>query len=109
MNLYEITFSPTGGTQRGAERLTAAIGAASLPIDLCARPESWEPPVLMAEDICVVSVPSYGGRVPASAADRIRRISGHSAMAIAVVVYGNRAYDDTLLELKDLLVDQGFR
>ena len=49
------------------------------------------------EDICIVAVPSFGGRVPAIAAERLERIRANGAMAILVVVYGNRAYDDTLL------------
>lgn len=59
-------------------------------------------------DICIVAVPSFGGRVPAVAAERINRIRGGGAAAVPVAVYGNRAYDDTLLELKDLLETAGF-
>lgn len=47
---------------------------------------------LEKEDICVVAVPSFGGRVPAIAAERLERIRANGAMAILVVVYGNRAY-----------------
>ena len=61
------------------------------------------------EDVCVVAVPSFGGRVPAIAAERLERIRANGAMAILVVVYGNRAYDDTLLELKTCLKRAGFR
>ncbi len=40
--------------------------------------------------------------------DRINKIKGNGAKAVAVVVYGNRDYDDTLLELKNVLEENGF-
>ena len=52
----------------------------------------------MQEDICIVAVPSYGGRVPDAAVSRLRQMKGNGAGAILMVVYGNRDYDDTLAE-----------
>ena len=107
MNIYEITFSPTGGTGRIAQQLVSGISSTATRIDLCSRrPSSHE---FTGEDLCVVSVPSFAGRVPALAAERIGLLSGNQARAVAVVSYGNRAYDDTVLELKNLLTQQGFR
>lgn len=59
-------------------------------------------------DLVVVGVPVYAGRVPVMAADALLRFRGKGTPAIAVCVYGNRAYDDALLELSDLLGDLGF-
>lgn len=56
----------------------------------------------------MVAVPSFGGRVPAIAAARLEKIRANGAKAILIVVYGNRAYDDTLLELKTMLRNFGF-
>ena len=63
---------------------------------------------LTGEDLCLVSVPSYGGRVPAVAVERLRRISGGGAKVVLVCVYGNREWDDTLTELQDVLEELGF-
>ena len=49
----------------------------------------------------VIAVPSYGGRVPQVAVDRISEIKGNGAKAVLLCVYGNRAYEDTLTELED--------
>ena len=64
---------------------------------------------LSAEDICMVSVPSYGGRVPAVATERIKKIDGCGARAVLNCVYGNREWEDTLTELQDVLEEAGFK
>ena len=75
-------------------------------IDLCHEIDNIN---LSEADICLVSVPSYGGRVPAIAIDRLKKITGNGAKAILNCVYGNRAWEDTLTELQDTLEEQGFR
>jgi ferredoxin len=62
-----------------------------------------------SEDIAVIAVPSYGGRVPAPAVQRLRAIHGNNARAVLMCVYGNRAYEDTLVELEDAARQAGFR
>ena len=109
MNLYEITFSPTGGTERVARCLSAALSGSARKIALTDRTQVFSSFAFSEEDVCLVSVPSFAGRVPAPAAERIRSLRGNGARAVAVVVYGNRAYDDTLLELTDALAEAGFR
>lgn len=59
--------------------------------------------------MAVISVPSYGGRVPAIAIKRLTEISGKGARAVLVCVYGNRAYEDTLAELEDAAKLTGFQ
>lgn len=59
--------------------------------------------------LAVVGVPVYAGRVPAVAVQNLARLHGHDTPAIAVAVYGNRDYDDALLELTDILEGAGFR
>lgn len=60
------------------------------------------------EDIVVVGVPVYAGRVPNVLLKYLKTIIGNGALAIAVVVYGNRNYDDALIELKNILKLDGF-
>lgn len=63
---------------------------------------------LDAEDVLLCGVPSFGGRVPLTALERIKNLHGNGAAAVAVVTYGNRAFDDTFAELQDALEAQGF-
>ena len=49
------------------------------------------------------------GRVPALAAEWLQGLQAHNTPAVCVVVYGNRAYEDALLELTDILTERGCR
>lgn len=108
MSVYHLIFSPTGGTKRVAELFTKSFCSQSTCIDLCSRSENFSAFSFHEEDLCIVAVPSYGGRVPSAAIERLRRMKGNNARAILIVVYGNRAYDDTFTELQDALTDCGF-
>ena len=99
---YEITFSPTGGTKKCADLLSAAWSEKT-EIDLMDRKADFSKYTFTEEYTCLVAVPSFGGRVPAIATERLQNMQGGGAKAILVVVYGNRAYEDTLVEL-DLLL-----
>ena len=104
---YEITFSPTGGTKKSADLLSAAWKEKT-EINLMKRQDDFTKYMFTAEDICLVAVPSFGGRVPAVATERLSQMQGGGAKAILVVVYGNRAYEDTFVDLEDTLKDRGF-
>lgn len=107
--LYEIYFSPTGGTKKAATFLCTAWKMEYRPVDLTVPKETFQPPVLQEEDVCLVAVPSFGGRIPSAAVERLRQMEGNGAKTVLLCTYGNRAFDDTLLELQDLLTENGFR
>ncbi|WP_407310815.1 EFR1 family ferrodoxin [Desulfosporosinus sp. SB140] len=67
-------------------------------------------PVSFSEqDVVIIGVPVYAGRVPNVLLNYLNTISGHGALAVPVVVYGNRNYDDALIELNDILKFNGFK
>lgn len=105
---YMLYFSPTGGTLKAAEALCAPWSPRIERIDLTDAVRDYSKCQFSKEDICIVAVPSYGGRVPGAAVERLSRMRANHSRAAAVVVYGNRDYDDTLLELKDTLEGAGF-
>ena len=110
---YELYFSPTGGTRRVSEFLTAEISdrlnLTSESIDmLAAVREGSSLPEFSPKDICLISVPSFAGRVPEPVVNLLAKSQGCGARAILNVVFGNRAIDDTLLELRDVLEEAGF-
>lgn len=109
MNLYELSFSPTGGTRKVADCLSQALARKSDQLTLTDRGVAFAGLSLTEDDVALIAVPSYGGRVPAPAVERLSRIKGNGARAILVCVYGNRAYEDTLVELQDTVRQAGFR
>ncbi len=109
MSVYEVVFSPTGGVRRASGIFMKSFSAQSRFVDLTDAHLDFSAFSFGEEDVCVVSVPSYGGRVPAVAVSRLRQMRGNGARAILLSVYGNRAYDDTFAELEDVLTQSGFQ
>lgn len=108
MGTYMISFSPTGGTKKVAGWLVKNFGPEVREIDLTDAAADYTRFAFSSNDICVVAVPSFGGRVPGPAVSRLASMTGDGARVVLAVVYSNRAYEDTLLELKDTLVSAGF-
>lgn len=108
MNIDEICFSPTGGTKKVSEFLSGELSKSYKSIDLSDCQTDFSQISFSEEDFAIIAVPSYSGRVPAPAAERISRIQGNGAKAVIICVYGNRAYEDTLVELEDLAKLAGF-
>lgn len=64
--------------------------------------------VFSPEDMVVFGSPVYIGRMPNLISPYFKQVKGGGALGVAVAVYGNRAYDDGLIELRDIMVDDGF-
>lgn len=99
--VYSIHFSPTGGTAKVTDTIAEQLGD-TCSIDLCDHQIDMSARHFKANDVLVIGVPSFRGRVPALAAQRLARANGNGARAILVCVYGNREFDDTLVELQDI-------
>lgn len=102
---YNIYLSPTGGTKRVADFVSKQFENTQS-IDISLPIESYQ---FNKSDLCIISVPSFAGRVPAIAVERLQQIKGNNTPVVLIVTYGNRAYDDTLIELKDIMENQGFK
>ena len=100
----KAVFSPTGGCCAIADAIVTEV-CQTRHVDLT------YPCVIQSvpEDMPLLAVvPVYGGRVPEPALERLAALKGLGGPAVAVVVYGNRAYEDALLELSDALSANGF-
>lgn len=106
MSIYAIYFSPTGGTEKIVTFIAEQFGVYQS-IDLCEKTSGLTND-FSEEDLCIIGVPSFGGRVPSIALERIKALNGNNATAILITVYGNRAYEDTLIELEDTLIEKNF-
>lgn len=100
-------FSPNGTTQTVAQTIARQLSAQAVMYDLLRCPPQAE--IKLTEDeVFLAAMPVYAGRIPALCRDMLGKIKGNNTPAVAVVVYGNRDYDDALLELSDLLDANGF-
>lgn len=60
-------------------------------------------------DLVIFGTPVYAGRVPNVLLGFLQEhLKGSHACAVPVTVYGNRNYDDALIELRDILEKTGF-
>ncbi len=108
MNTVEIIFSPTGGTEKVAHIIGKQWSADPLRIDLCDAITDFAGCKIGSEDYVLIAMPSYSGRAPAVAIERLGQIVGNGARCALVCVYGNRAYEDTLAEMQDVAEKAGF-
>ena len=81
----------------------------SVVTDLCVKATDIQLPDIHEDDLAVIAMPVFAGRVPALAVERLRMLNPHGAKCAVIAVYGNRAYDDALLELQDVATEMGFR
>ena len=60
------------------------------------------------DDLVIFGTPVYAGRVPNVLLKYLATIQGNGAIAVPVVLFGNRNFDDGLIELRDILENTGF-
>lgn len=108
MKVYRIFFSPTGGTKKAAEALTDTWDGDLIDIDLIKARDQLRTIEFSADDVVFAAVPSFGGRIPSVIYGLLEGVSGNQARTVLTAVYGNRAYEDTLIELKNALENAGF-
>lgn len=114
MNIKAMYFSATGTTEKIIKALASEIsmiinGNKDVEYLDFTLPEARKKPVHYSdEDIVIVGVPVYAGRVPNVLLNYLNMVKSDKSLAVAVVVYGNRNYDDALIELKDILENNEF-
>lgn len=106
--IKKIYFSPTGGTKKAVDIISGIWAEPAEDIDISKKEEDYGRYIFSDKELCLIGVPSFGGRVPDIALKNIRAMKGNDTPAILIITYGNRDYDDTILELKDVLNEHGF-
>jgi ferredoxin len=104
-----VYYSPTGTSKQIVKSIAEGVQFKSA-IQLDLTPPAAKTMKLeeFGAELAIIGVPVYSGRIPVEATYRLRRIKADNTPAILVVVYGNRAYEDALLELKNIITDAGF-
>lgn len=116
-NVWAAYFSGTGTTEKVVKLIGETIsrglneeknGAVEV-FDFSLPSVRQEEKVFQESDIVVFGVPVYAGRVPNLLLKYLNSIRGGGALAIPVVLFGNRNFDDGLIELRNILEADGFR
>ena len=105
-----VYFSPTGTTRKVVEAIAQGLRPQTITtIDLTLLQQHSLNVTPYRKDLAIIGAPVYAGRIPPVARKRLEKINGNGAACVLVAMYGNREYEDALLELKDLAVMIGFR
>ena len=105
-----VYFSPTGTTQKVVRGIARGIGHGSVEELDITTPAAREQALRVSQDdLLILGVPVYMGRVPALLMEWLHAVRAQNTAAVPVVVYGNRTYEDALLELADILSGCGCR
>ncbi len=113
MNISGMYFSPTGTTKTIVETISATIaneksGGAYVSFDFTPKEVRNGGRVFRKDDLVVIGTPVIAGRVPNVLLKYLQTIEGNGAKAVCIVLYGNRNYDDALIELRNIAKEQGF-
>lgn len=112
MDIKAVYFSPTHGTRRIIETLAQTLKTELeldfTEFDITLPAGRADVTVIEKNDCLVLGLPVYGGRIPLLVADYVNSLKGDGTPAVIVAVYGNRAYEDALLEMRDMLRGNGF-
>lgn len=111
MNIESIKvvyFSPTGTTKAVVQGIGRGINHENMEFLNITTPEARKKPLQTSKDeLLVIGVPVYMGRIPALIIEWLNAIQAHNTPTVCVVVYGNRVYEDALLELKNIILKCG--
>lgn len=111
--IWAMYFSPTGTTKKVvttvAAQLVKNMGVSFQEIDFTLPNAREKKYIFSPQDLVVFGTPVIAGRVPNVLLKFMNTLEGHGALAVPVVVYGNRNYDDALIELRDILEEDGFK
>lgn len=106
--IVEITFSPTGGTKKVADQISCYLGNITNTVNLIRHDVSFSDVAVPSDSLAVIAAPVFEGVIPDIAIERMKEIQGNHANCVVIAVYGNRAYDDGLIQLKDTAELCGF-
>ena len=105
MKVTNIFFSPSGTTKKVLEQMAISIDENYQICDLLYFDGEKD---FASDDVVIVGMPVFAGRIPKTARARLSKLSGDNTKAIAVANYGNAHLTDALLELVDLLKENNF-
>ncbi|WP_207784606.1 EFR1 family ferrodoxin [Marinifilum breve] len=104
-----IYFSPTHTSKKIAQSIGNELGVQVInEFDITKADFTSLESKRFDNELTLIALPVYKGRLPKEAIARLRMCEANKAPVILVVVYGNRDFDDALLELKDLSIELGF-
>ncbi len=104
-----IYFSPTGTTRAVVDGICRGLCFDQIQIiDITGRESRVKIADFFEKQLVVIAVPVYYGRVPEVIVPYLSKLAANHTPVVSVVVYGNRDFEDALLELHRISLGCGF-
>lgn len=103
-----IYYSPTGTTQKIVNEIGLNLGIKQTLKNNISKVQADFKTEISDNSLTIIGVPVYGGRIPINAIDSLKKFNSNNSPAVIVVVYGNRAFEDALMELNEIVSTCGF-
>ncbi len=105
-----IYFSATGTTRNIVKAIARNLATRSISeYNLSNEVNDLYLNTIPADSLTIIGVPVYRGRVPLMVAEKLQKLHSDGSPTVLVSVYGNRHFDDALLELHDITIGCGFK
>lgn len=104
-----IYFSATGTTAKIVKTIAEGTAISTIEYHDITCGGMDQDITIEPDTLAIFGMPVYSGRIPQVTVESLKRISGSGTPAIIACVYGNRAYDDALVELQDIVEHNNFR
>lgn len=107
-DLNLIYYSPTATTKKIVREIGGNLGLKVISENNIADNKIDSKISITDSSLTIIGMPVYAGRLPITAIESLKKLCSNQSPVVIVVVYGNREYDDALLELKEIAITCGF-
>lgn len=112
-SICSLCFSATGTTKKTVRFLAEKLAEfLKLPVehrDFTSYQERENIQTFSSKTLAIIGSPTYAGKLPNKILPDFRsKLFGHHTLAIPIVLFGNRAFDNSLAELCSILESKGF-
>lgn len=112
-SICSLCFSATGTTKKTVQFLAETLAKSlNLPVehrDFTSYQERENIQAFSPKTLAIIGSPTYAGKLPNKILpDFQSKLSGHDTLAVPIVLFGNRAFDNALAELCSILESNGF-
>lgn len=105
---YSATYTTRLISRKLSTKIAELLNCQLNEYDITDKPEEFAGLEIAQSELLVMAMPVYAGRIPQTAVTALKKLHGHNTPAILICVYGNRDFDDALLEMSDLAQTNGF-
>lgn len=107
-NLKILYFSPTNGTKKIVKAIAESIDSNYEEFDITLPQNRANNIAFSSDDLVIIGMPTYAGRFPRLLHSYLDKINANNTLGIFITTYGNRDYEDALLEQYDIFTAKGF-